>query len=251
MQVVTPRSARRIRPAAMAAVLGDGLVGATLIVTGFTLAFLCFLTPVVRSVQATVRDSTGQLSVAIVAWVIALALPVACLVVGLVRLDSTSKALARFRPRRPLLERFQDRLGDDYFAAADVELPDGRLVPEIVIGPYGVAVLEEAPPPEATRHRAGRWEVRLDESRWAPMENPLERVGRDADRVRRWLAADDRDFVVKVYAALVASEPDLARTPACAVITREQAPAWLTSLPAQRSLSAGRLERVVAQIVGR
>lgn len=249
MQVLTSRRARRVRPSAVASVLGSGVVGATLIVTGIALAWLVFATPVLTSFQAPLRATAGQTAVGVFAWVVALILPAACLVVGLVRLDSTSKALAGLRARRPLLAKYRHQLGNEYFVATDVELPDGRTVPEIVIGPHGVAVLEVAPPEHVTRQVQGRWEVHLD-SGWTPMENPLERVSRDADRVRRWFEADDREYLVKVYAALIVTDTSLPRTGNCAVITRQQAAGWLTALPAQRSLSATRLEQIVALVTG-
>jgi hypothetical protein len=250
MQVISPRHGRRIRPAVIAPVLGSGLVGATLIVTGIVLGWLVLATPVLRTFQAPLRASAGQTIVGVAAWIIALVLPLACLVVGLLRLDTTSKALARLRPRRSLLAKYSRQLGNDYLVATDVELPDGRSVPEIVVGPHGIAVLQVAPPERFTRHTDGRWEIRLDTGHWAPMENPLDRVSRDADRVRRWLAEDDRDFIVKVYAALITSDTTLPRSPTCAVITRGQAAEWVTSLPAQRSLTPGRLEHVVQQVTG-
>jgi hypothetical protein len=80
------------------------------------------------------------------------------------------------------------------------------------------------------------------------MENPLERTGRDAERVRRWHGTTERDFVVRVYAALVTADPTLERTGACAVVTPEQVPAWLASLPPARSLSADRRAEIVEQV---
>jgi hypothetical protein len=76
-------------------------------------------------------------------------------------------------------------------------------------------------------------------------EDPRDLVARDADRVRRWLLTHDVDFVVRIYAALVTSDASLARTTACAVVSREQAPAWIASLPRQRSLSPERCARIV------
>jgi hypothetical protein len=250
MQVISSRRGRRIRPAALASVLGSGVVGATLIVTGVVLGWLVFATPVLRTFQAPLRATVGQTAVGIAAWIIALVLPTACVIVGLLRIDTTTKAMAGLRPRRPLLAKHRGVLGNDYRVATDVELPDGRSVPEVVIGPHGVALLEVAPPAQFTRHTDGRWEIRLDNGRWTPLENPVERVSRDADRIRRWLTTDDRDFLVKVYGALITNETGLPRTPNCAVITRAQAAEWVASLPPQRSLTPGRLEQVVAQITG-
>jgi hypothetical protein len=250
MQVITSRRGRRVRPAVFASVLGSGVVGATLIVTGVVLGWLVFATPVLQTFQAPLRATTSQTVVSIAAWIIALVLPVACVIVGCLRIDMTTKTMAGLRPRKPLLANDRKLLGNDYRVATDVMLPDGRSVPELVIGPHGVALLEIAPPARYTRHTDGRWEILLDTGRWTPLESPIERVSRDADRIRRWLTTDDRDFLVKVYGALVTTETDLPRTPNCAVITREQAAEWVASLPPQRSLTSGRLEAVVAQITG-
>ena len=62
------------------------------------------------------------------------------------------------------------------------------------------------------------------------------------------LAAGEQDFIVKVYAAVVTSDTSVDRTPACAVITPEQIPAWLASLPPQRSLSSIRRAELLDQI---
>lgn len=250
MQVISSRRGRQIRPAAFASLLGGGFVGAILIVTGVTLGWLAFGTPLLQTFQAPLRASAGQTVVGVAAWIVALILPAACVIVGLLRLDMTTKALASLKPRTPLLAKYRKVLGNEYHVATDIELPDGRSVPEIVIGPHGVAVIEVAPPAKYTRHTDSRWEIHLDQGRWTPMENPIERVGRDTDRVRRWLTTDDRDFLVKVYGALITTEPDLARTPNCAVITRAQVADWVTSLPPQRSLTPGRLEQVIEQITG-
>ena len=67
---------------------------------------------------------------------------------------------------------------------------------------------------------------------------------RDAERVRRWLTDDD-DFLVKVYSAVVGPDPTVARTPHCAVLAPDQLAAWISALPAQRSLTPGRHQRVL------
>jgi len=125
----------------------------------------------------------------------------------------------------------------------DVVPQDGRPVPELVVGPFGVAVVHELPPRDRVRRVGGLWERRT-EAGWAPTEDPLDRATRDAERVRRWLGHGDLDFVVRVYTAVVAPEAGLPRTPTCAVITPGQIPAWLAALPNQRSLTAGRQDRL-------
>src|SRR3977135_810337 len=72
MQVITSRRGRRVRPAAFAAVLGSGVVGATLIVTGIVLGWLVFATPLLQTFQAPLRATTSQTVVSVAAWIIAL-----------------------------------------------------------------------------------------------------------------------------------------------------------------------------------
>jgi hypothetical protein len=81
-----------------------------------------------------------------------------------------------------------------------------------------------------------------------PTEDPLDRVARDAEAVRRWLTQGDLDFVVRVHAALVTADGLTPRTPLCAVITAQQIPAWLAALPRQRTLSAGRRDHLLARV---
>ena len=76
------------------------------------------------------------------------------------------------------------------------------------------------------------------------MENPLDRAARTADSVRHWLGTDDRDFVVKVHVAVITPDTSLPRTRSCAVIARDQVPAYLASLPAQRSFTTERRAQV-------
>jgi hypothetical protein len=100
--------------------------------------------------------------------------------------------------------------------------------------PFGAAVIEAAverrPAIAAT---SGRCAVRAV----GGSSESLERAARDAEGVRRWFADEDRDFVVKIYAAVVSSDQAVERSATCAVIEPSQIPAWLRSLPAQRSLT--------------
>jgi len=116
------------------------------------------------------------------------------------------------------------------------------------VGPFGVAVIGEMPSPRNTRRNGTNWELRRVDGRWGPMEDPRERTARDAERIRYWIAAEDRDFIVKVYAAVVIGDYDLTRTAACAAITADQVPGWIVSLPPQRSLNEDRRRDVVERI---
>ncbi len=248
MQVITPRAGSR-GPGRGAIVVGT-LVGATLLFGGFVVAWLAFGTPFITRFTPIGRPETTQMVAGMLAWAVALIAPVAFIIAGLARIVAVFDSVASTRPRATPVSRLADALGEDLAVATRLRLPDGRLIPELVVGPFGAAVIEELPPPGVTRHRAGVWEIRMSGGKWAPFENPLERAARDAERVRRWFADDDQDFLVKVFAAVVAPDTTLPRTPACAVITKEQIPAWLSSLPAQRSLTPNRRERLVEQLRG-
>ena len=143
--------------------------------------------------------------------------------------------------------------GQKLGAGATIELPIvGQVVPpnarSVVLNvtatePDEAGYLTVYPGGAARRH-GDRWEVRVSAGGWMPIENPLERAARDAERVRRWVAHEDRDHVVKVYAAVVSADPSVERTPTCAAVTVDQVPAWLAALPAQRSLTADRQARI-------
>jgi hypothetical protein len=244
MQVIAPRSP--IGTNRPSIILGS-LVGGILLVGGFAVAFLTFGTPFISRFTPGVRPELAQMVAGMLAWTFALIAPAAFIMAGLARIATTIESVGRAKPRATATTRVAAALSDDYIVTPRLRLPDGRLVRELVLGPFGVAVIEELPPPAASRHRNGVWEVRV-RGRWLPIENPLERAGRDAERVRRWLADDEQDFIVKVYAAVVAPDTTLPRTPACAVITNDQIPAWLASLPPQRSLNEMRRERLIRLI---
>ena len=90
--------------------------------------------------------------------------------------------------------------------------------------------------------------MRGSRGRWIPIEAPLDRAARDAERVRGWLATDDRDFLVRVYAAVVTDDERVERTPTCAVVRPGDLAAWLEALPGQRGLTPDRRERLVELI---
>lgn len=238
MQVLSPRRSRHAHPVTVARLIVGGLVGAALLVAGVALGWLAFATPLLRSIDMPVRATPAQLAVGAAAWALALTAPAGCILLGLARLAGTTERMARMR-RRPGIVSASRKLGEGYVAAANVRLPDGRAIPEIVIGPHGVAIIQPGPPSAATRHSGSRWEVRLD-GKWVPLENPLERASRDLEAVRRWLGANDQDFLVRVHAALVTTDSTVERSSSCAVIGPNQVSSWLTALPPQRSLTDNR-----------
>jgi hypothetical protein len=180
-------------------------------------------------------------------WAIALVAPAAFVLFGANRLVRILAAVRGRIPRRSAMMQALDGVADDVIVATGLALPDGRGVAELVIGPFGAAVIRELPPAAVTRVREGRWELRARRG-WIPIENPLERAARDAERVRRWLGHDDADFIVKVYAAVVGPAPTVPRTTDCAVLSPDQLGAWIDALPPQRSLTEARRQQVAEMI---
>ena len=242
MQVIAPRIVNGPRRATL--VTGT-VVGSILLFGGVAVAWLAFGTSFISSFTPTGRPEPSQMVAGMLAWTFALIAPATFIIVGLARIVSVFDSVASQRPRASMVSRLGAVLGDEYVVTTRLRLPDGRIVPELVIGPFGAAVLEPLPPAGATRRHGMAWEVRRTDGRWMPLENPLDRASRDAEAVRRWFADDDQDFIVKSYAAVVGPEGALPRTPSCAMISTDQIPAWILSLPPQRSLTPSRRERII------
>jgi hypothetical protein len=238
MQVITPPITRRVSFGSI--VLGT-LVGAVLLVGGLSVGWLAFGTPFINQFTPVGRPGPTQVVAGMLAWSFALIAPATFTIAGLARIVTVVDSVASSRPKPTPVSRLARRLGEEYVVASRLRLPDGRVIPDLVLGPFGAAVIEPAPPSGAIRRHGDAWEVRTDKG-WMPLENPLDRATRDAERVRSWFTNDDRDFVVKVYAAVIAADQPLQRTPSCAVIAPKQIEAWIQSLPAQRSLTPSRRE---------
>ena len=244
MQVIA--SSRAVRPTQILPAITAGLVvGFVLLLGGILLGYLTLGTTFLERFTPIGRPTTTEMVAGAIAWSFALTAPALFVIVGFVRLLGVAELVAALRPAAPPTARLAATLSDDHAVALRVRLPDGRTVPELVLGPFGVAVVEQLPPPAATRRQGTSWEVRMQGGRWSPLENPLDRCARDAERVRRWLGHEEQDYLIKVYAAVVGSDESVTRTPACAVLTPDRLPAWLASLPAQRSLTQSRRERIL------
>jgi hypothetical protein len=220
------------------------VVATLLIVTGVLLAIFAFATPLLTSFLPGGRPSTGQLVLGVAIWAIALVAPAGFVLLGTTRLARILSRARRAAPRQSPLMKAMGTLPEGATMASGLTLPDGRTVSDLVLGSFGAAVIRELPPAAVTRIREGNWELRTSRG-WIPLENPLDRATRDAERVRRWFGGDDADFVVKVYAAVVSANPPVARTTGCAVLTPAEIGPWVAALPAQRSLTAGRIEHMV------
>jgi hypothetical protein len=244
MQVITLPGSRPSAPSRSTVIFGT-VVGVVLIAAGVVVAYLVFTTSLVTRFMPVGHPDTGEMVMGALAWSFAFVAPGAFLIAGVARIAKIVEGLSGARmPATPAV-RMASRMPDDFVLIPRVRLPEGRVIPELVIGPFGAAVIEKLPPAGATRRNGEAWAVRTGRGSWMPLEDPRLRAARDAERIRTWFAHDDRDFVVRVHAAVVAPDRSIPRTPGCAVITEDQIPAWLGSLPPQRSLTPSRRENLV------
>ena len=245
MQFIQPSHA--IRPARGPMLIGT-VVGGVLLAGGIVLGWLAFATPFIRAVTpSVVQPSVEEMVFGGLIWGLSLVAPPCFAIVGFIRLSQVAGTLIR-RPDGNAVTRSASSLPDDFVVAPSIELPDGRRIRNVVAGPFGLAVIGEAPPAAVTRRHGNSWEIRRADGRWVPLEHPVERTSRDAERLRRWIGAEERDFLVKVYAAFVTTDPTVGRTPVCAVIGPNEVAAWLAGLPPQRSLYDSRREELVDRI---
>ncbi len=245
MQVIA--AAPPVSFSARLAVARSAVVATLLVVAGASLAWLFVATPIVAVIMPADKASTTLAIVNILTWAVAIVVPAGLLLIGVTRIAETVEAAAALKPRA-LTPALRAALGPDQLAATDLRLPGGRRVHELVLGPFGIVVVGEVPPPSISRAMGSRWEVRDERGRWIPVEGPTDRAARDAERVRSWLSSDDRDFVVRVYATVISDDRRVTRTPACAVVSPNDLAAWLGGLPSQRGLSVERRERLAALV---
>jgi hypothetical protein len=219
-----------------------------LVLAGVMVGWLCFATPLVTEFTPHGRPGLAETATGVVAWGFAILVPAALLIIGVARIAGTIEEAISLRSNSAT-GRLVKSLGPDHLAARNVLLPGGRRIHELVLGPFGVLVIGAVPPPSVSRHVGTRWEVRDERGRWVPIEEPLDRAARDAERLRGWLSTDDRDFLIRVYAAVVTDDRRVARTASCAVVSPGQLAGWIGALPAQRGLTAERRERI-AEMIG-
>lgn len=236
--IAPPQSAPRL-----GRLIGGTLLGSVLVAAGLVTAYLTIATPLVSTLVPDARSGGGHVAIGLGVWSFALVAGGALLVAGTSRL---AIIVAMFRTGRRVggpAARARALMPNEVAVASGVIPKEGRPIPELVIGAFGAAVVHELPSSKQIRHGRAGWESRTRDG-WQRMDDPLDVAMRDADRVRRWLSTADLDFVVRVYAALVVSDQSLQRSPTCAVISTEQIPAWIASLPRQRTLTAGRRARL-------
>ena len=192
MEVISP--SRTVQRRAVAPVIAGTMFGTVLLVSGVVLAYLAYLTPFLTWLVPTGVRGPGEMVMGALTWSVALVAPAGLLLLGTNRLARILAATRRRIPRRSPLQVALASLPGDVALATGLTLPDGRGISDVLVGPFGAAVFRELPPAHVTRIREGNWALRTSRG-WAPLENPLDRASRDAERVRRWLAHEDADFV--------------------------------------------------------
>lgn len=249
MQVMASPRLKAGRPSRLA-IYTALFVGTVSLAVGISLLYIVFGGAFMTRFMPAGRPSTYELIIGALAWTFALTAPAGFGIVGVARLAT---AYDRWRARRPRVTpavKLSRAIGDDHIVATGVRVPGTtRPVPELVIGPFGAAVIEELPPAGAVMSRGIRtWEVRVGNGYIRTIDNPLERAAHDADFVRAWFTPDEGDISVKVYAAVVGIDQKVERTASCAYLAPSQIAEWLTSLPPQKSFDAGRRDRIVKEI---
>lgn len=237
---VLPQSAPRI-----GRLVGGTLLGSVLAAAGLLAAYLTIATPLVSTLVPDATAGGKHVAIGLGIWSFALIAGGALLVSGTSRLATVLTTVRRGRGVRGPAARALGSTQDDVVVVSSVIPKEGGPIPELVIGAFGVAVVHELPTSRQIRNGRAGWDSRTGDG-WQRMGDPLDAAMHDVDRVRRWLSEADLDFVVRVYAALVVRDRTLQRSPTCAVISAEQIPAWIASLPRQRTLTAGRRGRLLA-----
>ena len=139
------------------------LAGACLVAAGLGMAFLVITTPLVAQLVPGSRSGSSQLSSAVVVWVLAVAAGTALLVAGTNRLAVAVASVRERRASRSVVTRVMGDLSDEIVVAAGVVPPDGRPIPELVIGPFGVAIVHELDGRDRLRQVGQGWEIRTRE----------------------------------------------------------------------------------------
>lgn len=231
-----------------AATAGTATVGVGLVASGAVMAWLLVSTPVLQRLADPIAGRSSPAAAWTLALVIATAAVAGSVLVGLGRLGLFVAAVRPHGDVGRIVARLARRLPPDCVAVPCLWLPDGRRVSDLIVGPFGVVIFAPAPKAHRARSIGASWEERDGAGAWHSAENPAERVGRDADRLRYLLAGQEHDFVIRVTAALVGTDPGAVRGSGVAVVRADDLPAWLATLRPQRSLNPERLARLQAWI---
>ena len=166
MQLIQPTHV--LRPARGPLVVAT-IVGSILLVGGIALAWLAFATPLVRGLTpSVVRPALDQIAIGAMVWGLSLVAPPSFAIVGAFRLFVVAAEVRR-KPSDGVVARIASKLSDEHVVAPAIYLPDGRVLRNLVVGPYGMAILAEPPPAKITRRQGNTWAIRKFDGRWYPL----------------------------------------------------------------------------------
>ncbi len=240
----TPRGRVRQPGAGALAVANRTVAGIGWLAVAVGFAWLMFGTPLLAELVRLDSPSAATPVVGAAAWAVALVAPAGFAVLGVARIGGAVGQVRAAGSRRPPVSRMAGELPAGCTVLPAIRLPDGTRIPDVVVGPHGVAIFERLPPLAAVRRSGERWEVRFSDGSWRPIDNPLRRAARDGERLRRHLEAEEREFVVRVQAAVLGDPAVVARIEGCAVVPLGDVPAFVAALPAQRALTPDRIAQV-------
>ena len=246
MALITPHR----RAPRLGALVGRSVSGVLLTAAGLGIAYAVLETPLVSVLSTDRLSGTGRVPIGLGILSLSLIAGGALLLAGTNRLAAGLAYLRAGNAGAGPGTRALASMADEVAVLADVVPIEGRAIPELAIGPFGVAVLHALSERRQYRQVGSSWEYRTRDG-WMPMDNPLEHANRDAERVRRWFTIADLDFVVRVYAAVIVGDSSIPRSATCAVVTPDQLPAWIGALPSQRSLTPARRLRLGALATSR
>ena len=146
---------RPVRP--VGSLAGASLFGLACVAIGVAMAYLTIGSPMVARLSP-LRGASAP-GVAIGIWAFALVAGVALIVAGTNQLAGVVAGVRIGRSRHTPVARVAGRLPDDTILATDVVPLDGRPIPELVIGPFGVAIFHELPPAGSLRRMGHGWEA--------------------------------------------------------------------------------------------
>jgi hypothetical protein len=216
-----------------------------LVIIGLGVIGLILATGILQSVGQVGDSRITQQLFGTATWGLAFLIPGLFIVLGLARIVRAVEARPRPRRDRPAASQ-RGRISDDFQVAQTVRLPDGRTIPEVVVGPHGLTVVEEVPPRHASRQGSHHWEVRDRSGRWSAVEHPLDRAARDVERLRRWLGNHMEDYTPRFTAVCIADDDRVARSSDVAVIRRSQLADFLGAQPPLRQMTLDRRDRIAA-----
>jgi hypothetical protein len=154
-----PASARARRPgSSVAAVAGLTVAGIAWLGIAGASGWLVFATPMLKHLVVVESRSGGAILGAVV-WALALTAPACCAILGVARLAGATRRYRGGSRSVPPVARRAAMLPPGCSVIPRVHLPDGHRIPDVVVGPHGVALFEPLPP--AAPPRGGRGPGRL------------------------------------------------------------------------------------------